>query len=274
MKRRTKKRFPLFYYFYIPLIFLFFYAPIIIIIIFSFNEETSLTRWTNFSLVWYKELFQNRMIMDAVQTTLTVAILATVISTIIGTLGAIGIANFKKKRTINTILSINNLPLVTPDIVTAISLSVLFSGIQLPLGYGTMLLAHIAFCTPYVIISVYPRFIHMDKNTIEAAMDLGATHWTALTKVIIPELLPSILSGAIMAFTMSFDDFIISYFVGGNTLNISTYIYAAFRKPNPMVNALMTIIFLVLAVLVFISVTLRFRSEKHNDKKITKKATI
>ena len=133
MKRRTKKRFPLFYYFYIPLILLFFYAPIIIIIIFSFNEETSLTRWTNFSLVWYKELFQNRMIMDAVQTTLTVAILATVISTIIGTLGAIGIANFKKKRTINTILSINNLPLVTPDIVTAISLSVLFSGIQLPL---------------------------------------------------------------------------------------------------------------------------------------------
>ena len=210
MKRRTKKRFPLFYYFYIPLILLFFYAPIIIIIIFSFNEETSLTRWTNFSLVWYKELFQNRMIMDAVQTTLTVAILATVISTIIGTLGAIGIANFKKKRTINTILSINNLPLVTPDIVTAISLSVLFSGIQLPLGYGTMLLAHIAFCTPYVIISVYPRFIHMDKNTIEAAMDLGATHWTALTKVIIPELLPSILSGAIKAITMSFDDFIIS----------------------------------------------------------------
>lgn len=149
-------------------------------------------------------------------------------------------------------------------------MSVLFAGFSLNAGFGTMLLAHIGFCTPYVIISVYPKMASMDKNLIEAAMDLGATSRSAVYKVIIPELLPSILSGAIMAFTMSFDDFIISYFVGGNTMNISTYIYASFKKAKPTVNALMTIIFLVLMVLVFISTLLTSKSkgERYKRRKV------
>lgn len=268
-KKSGKKRFPLAYYFYIPLILLFFYAPIIIIIIFSFNEGTSLTRWSGFSFTWYEELFKDRVIMEAVQTTVIIALLATVISTIIGTLGAIGISTYKKRKTTTAILNVNNLPIVTPDIVTAIALSVLFMGFGFTSGFGTMLMAHIAFCTPYVIISVYPKMASMDKNLIEAAMDLGATSKLALVKVIVPELLPSILSGAIMAFTMSFDDFIISYFVGGNTMNISTYIYAAFKKAKPTVNALMTILFIVFAVLVTLSTFLRKKENGHhgNHKK-------
>jgi len=246
---------------------LFFYLPIIIIIIFSFNEGTSLIRWTNFSFHWYEELFKDRIIMEAVQTTVIVALLATAISTVIGTFGAIGIATYKRKRATNLILSINNLPLITPDIVTAVALSVLFAGFSMKSGFQTMLLAHIAFCTPYVIISVYPKMASMDKNLIEAAMDLGATSRSAVFKVIIPELLPSILSGAIMAFTMSFDDFIISYFVGGNTMNISTYIYASFKKAKPTVNALMTIIFLVLMVLVFLSTLLSMKSKGESIKR-------
>lgn len=257
-------------YFYISLLILFFYLPIGIIIVFSFNEGTSLVRWTRFSFHWYEELFKDRIIMEAVQTTVIVALLATLISTIIGTLGAIGIATYKRKKATNLILSVNNLPLVTPDIVTAVAMSVLFAGFSLNAGFGTMLLAHIGFCTPYVIISVYPKMASMDKNLIEAAMDLGATSRSAVYKVIIPELLPSILSGAIMAFTMSFDDFIISYFVGGNTMNISTYIYASFKKAKPTVNALMTIIFLVLMVLVFISTLLTSKSkgERYKRRKV------
>ncbi len=259
-----------FSYLYVALIILFFYLPIGIIIIFSFNEGTSLVRWTNFSLHWYEELFKDRIIMEAVQTTVIIALLATLISTIIGTLGAIGIATYKKKRNTTMVLNINNLPLVTPDIVTAVAMSVLFSGFSMKAGFGTMLLAHIGFCTPYVIISVYPKMAQMDKNLIEAAMDLGATSRSAVFKVIIPELLPSILSGAIMAFTMSFDDFIISYFVGGNTMNISTYIYASFKKAKPTVNALMTIIFIILAILVLIStlLSMKGKGEKiHRRKK-------
>lgn len=271
INRRSRRwKAPLFYYFYIPFIMLFFYAPIITIIVFSFNSGSSLIRWESFSFHWYEELFKDAIIMEAVQTTVIVALLATLISTIIGTLGSIGIATFKRKAATNAVLNVNNLPVVTPDIVTAVALSVLFLGLGIRSGFGTMLMAHIAFCTPFVIISVYPKMAKMDKNLIEAAMDLGASSRKALVKVIVPELLPSILSGSIMAFTMSFDDFIISYFVGGTTMNISTYIYSNFKKVKPTVNALMTIIFIVLLALVLLSSFLRKSDRTDSTRRHTR----
>ena len=248
----------------------FFYVPILYMIIFSFNDGKSLTSFTGFSLRWYKHMLESADMMDALSTTFSIALLATFISTVAGTIAAIGVS--KSKKLVRDLMEqANNLPIMNPEIVTAIGFMLLFITFHVEKGYVTMLLAHIAFCIPYVMLSVMPKIKSLDPNLADAAMDLGATPWQALTKVVVPQITPGIVAGALIAFTMSVDDFIISYFVGGNTLNISTYICAAFRKPNPMVNALMTIIFLVLAVLVFISVTLLFKSEKHNDKKIQRR---
>jgi spermidine/putrescine transport system permease protein len=235
---------------YVVLVFVFFYLPILAVMIFSFNASKSSGIWGGFSTKWYTSLFDNATLMSAVWVTLGVAVLATLISTLIGTFGAIGIAEMGKKQKglVNFILSVNNLPVVNPDIVTAVSLSVLFIAIMRnAMGFTTMLLAHIAFCTPYVIIQVYPKVLALDPSEMEAAMDLGATKHQAIMKVVIPDLMPSILSGGMMAFTMSFDDFVISYFVGGNVQNISTYIYSM-KVFNPVVNALSTLIFLFIGL--------------------------
>ncbi len=254
---------PIGYKLYLPLVILFFYLPIVSLIVFSFNETNSLINFTGFSFKWYKSLFRNSTIMDALTTSLTIALISTVVSVILGTLGSIGLAYFSRKQKAlkDMILMTNNIPVVSPDIVTAVSLMILFLGIGLNLGYVSMLLAHISFCTPYVVLAVYPKMSKLDKNLVEASMDLGATKTKSLFKVVLPELLPSILSGAMMAFTMSFDDFVISYFVGGSQVNISTYLYSL-KKTNPAVNALSTIIILIVAAVLLISQFVQNRQSK------------
>ena len=210
---------------YVVLCLAFFYLPILVTMIFSFNSSKSLTRFTGFSLRWYGELINNMEISKAVYVSVTVAILATVISTVLGTITAIGLSKSRKVLK-EMVLTINNFPILNPEIVTAIGLMLLFSSLGMTKGYLTMLLAHIAFCTPYVITSVYPKVRSLDPNLANAAMDLGATPYQALTKVIVPMIKEGIFAGALLAFTMSFDDFVISYFVSGNGVkNISIVVY-------------------------------------------------
>lgn len=254
---------------FVALVMLFTYAPIVSLIVFSFNSEQSATRWGGFSLRWYEALFQDQSIMDALSTTITVAILATIISTIIGTLGAIGISSISKQKRSFTdlILNVNNIPVVNPEIVTAVALMILFVSMNMKLGYVTMLLAHISFCTPYVVITVYPKVVALDPSLMEAAQDLGARPSKALLKVMIPELLPAIIGGATMAFTMSFDDFIISYFVGGSELNISTVVYTM-KKFNPSVNALSTIIIFAIGIIILIGQIFKFRNNNSDEDEV------
>lgn len=240
---------------YIGICFLFFYLPIVVTMIYSFNSSKSLTRFESFSLRWYENLFTNGEIMNAVYVSVTIALLATAISTILGTLTAIGLS--KSRRILKElIINVNNIPIMNPDIVTAISLMILFSSLKMEKGYLTMLLAHIAFCTPYVITSVYPKVRNLDPNLANAAMDLGATPFQALTKVILPMLKEGIYAGVLLAFTMSFDDFVISYFVTGNGVsNISIIVYNMTKRTNPTINALSTLVILVIVItLAFVQV--------------------
>lgn len=220
---------------------IFFYLPIVIMIVFSFNSSKSLTQFSSFSLRWYEDLFANREMMAAVQVSVVVALLSTFISTLVGTLSAIGLVNSKKLLR-SIVLQVNNLPIMNPEIVTAISLMLLFIAFRVPRGFMTMLLAHIAFSIPYVILTILPKLRKLDPNLADAAMDLGATPIQTLTKVILPQITPSIISAALLAFTMSFDDFVISYFVSGNGVNnISMMVYTMSKRINPSVNALSTI---------------------------------
>lgn len=241
--------------FYMVLCFVFFYLPIVVTIVFSFNSSKSLTNFSGFSLRWYEELISNSEIMSAVYVSVTIALIATVVSTVLGTLTALGLS--KSRRFLREyLLNINNIPILNPEIVSAISLMLLFSSMGLPKGYWTMLLAHISFCTPFVITSVYPKVRSLDPNLANAAMDLGATPFQALVKVILPMIRPGIFAGALLAFTMSFDDFVISYFVSGNGVkNISIIVYNMTKRINPTINALSTIvIFVIVVILVFVNV--------------------
>ncbi len=236
--------------FYVALCFAFFYLPIFITMIFSFNSSKSLTKFTGFSFKWYQELIENQEIMSAVWVSVSVAILATAISTILGTITAIGLTRHRKLIK-EWILNVNNIPIMNPEIVTAIGLMLLFTAMKIDKGYVTMLLAHISFCTPYVITSVYPKVRSLDNNIANAAMDLGATPWQALRKVIIPMIKPGIYAGVLLAFTMSFDDFVISYFVSGNgVMNISMIVYNMTKRTNPTINALSTIVIVVIFIAV------------------------
>ena len=242
---------------YVVLCLAFFYLPILVTMIFSFNSSKSLTRFTGFSLRWYQELLGNGEVIKAVYVSVTIAIIATIVSTILGTITAIGLS--KSKKVIKELLlNINNIPILNPEIVTAISLMLLFSSLGFRKGYLTMLLAHIAFCTPYVITSVYPKVRALDPNMANAAMDLGATPFQALTKVIVPMIKEGIFAGALLAFTMSFDDFVISYFVSGNGVkNISIVVYNMTKRINPTINALSTIVIVVIVlVLLFANLIL------------------
>ncbi|MBQ7076068.1 MAG: ABC transporter permease [Clostridia bacterium] len=245
---------------YILLCFALFYIPILVTVIFSFNSSKSLTKFTGFSLRWYSELLQNNDIMSAVYVTITIAIISTAVSTVLGTLTAIGLTK-NRKLIRESILNINNIPIMNPDIVTAIGLMLLFSSIKLEKGYITMLLAHIAFSTPYVITSVYPKVKGLDQNIANAALDLGATPYQALTKVIIPMIKPGIYAGMLLAFSMSIDDFVISYFVSGNgVMNISIIVYNMTKRTNPTINALSTIlIFVVIVTLLIVNLAPKFK---------------
>lgn len=230
------------------LLIIFFYAPILYMIVFSFNEGKSLTNFTGFSLKWYLHMLESREMMEALYTTFSVAILSTIISTIVGTVTAIGLS--KSKKVIRDVVEqVNNLPIMNPDIVTAIGFMLLFITFQVEKGYVTMLLAHIAFCIPYVILSVMPKVRSLDPNLADAAMDLGATPMQALLKVIVPQITPGIISGALIAFTMSVDDFIISYFVTGQGVkNISIMVYTMSKRVNPSINAISTLVVVIITI--------------------------
>ena len=227
---------------------LFFYLPILYIIIFSFNDSRSLTKFSGFSLRWYEKMFADSTMMEAAFYTVVIAVIATVVATVVGTITAIGLS--KSRRVVQKMVErINDLPVMNPDIVTAISLLMFFSVLTVKKGFGTLLIAHIMFCIPYVMLSVTPKLRSLDPNLIDAAMDLGATPFQALTKVIVPQIKPGIVSGALIAFTMSFDDFVISYFTTGNGVsNISILVYTMSKRVNPSINALSTIVILLITL--------------------------
>ncbi len=207
---------------YLYLVFIFLYAPIIILMIYSFNESKYRV-WTGFSLKWYIELFHNRQIMDALYNTIFVAVIASILSTIIGTAAAIGIDGLKKWQK-STVMNVTMLPVLNPDIVTGISLMLLFYIGKLPTGRFTLILAHMSFCIPYVILSVMPKLKQVNAGTYEAALDLGATPALATVKVTLPEIMPGVINGLLMAFTLSIDDFIVSYFTTGPGVENSVHI--------------------------------------------------
>lgn len=257
--------------FYVALCFLFFYLPIVVMMVFSFNSSKSLSNFTGFSLQWYEELMDNHEIMSAVFVSVTIALLATAISTVLGTITAIGLSKSRKFLK-EYLLNVNNFPILNPEIVTAIGVMLLFTALTVQKGYVTMLLAHIMFCTPYVITSVYPKVKSLDPNLANAAMDLGATPLQALVKVIIPMIRQGVYAGALLAFTMSFDDFVISYFVTGNGVkNISIVVYNMSKRMNPTINALSTIVIAIIA-LVVIAVNVIPALKKSKSKKLKEEA--
>lgn len=238
---------------YMGLVLLFLYAPIAVLIVFSFNEGKTRGSWDGFSLTWYQQLWQDSEILAAVTNTFLVAIVATIVATIIGTLGAIGIEQLRR-RPKALVLGLNQIPVINPDIVMAVGLMVLYRSLDLNFGYLTLILAHIAFTVPYVVLSVLPKLKQMPRALPEAAMDLGATPLQTLHQVIIPYIRPGIISGALMAFTLSIDDFVISFFTTGNGVEtISTMVFSMARRGiNPKINALSAIIFGTMLVLMLI----------------------
>ena len=273
---------------FMALIFLFLYAPIFLLIVFSFNAGNSNVVWKGFSLQWYVELFQDRIVMQSVYTTLLVSLLATVISTAAGTFAAIGFYNMKR-RWRQPLKIINDIPMMNADIVTGVSLCLFFvaafacwngfvtwleqsyrlTAPRLYLGFGTLLLAHISFNIPYVILNVMPKLRQMDKNLVDAAQDLGCTWIQAFRKVIIPEIKPGIVSGALIAFTMSIDDFVISYFTAGSsTQTLAMAIYGMTKKRvSPEINAISTLLFAAVLILLAIVNIREARAEKAAAKR-------
>ncbi len=261
---------------------IFMYAPIVLLIIFSFNNSKSRTVWTGFSLKWYAELFEDSRILSALATTVEVSLLAMVISTVLGTMAAIGFYNMRKRERA-ICMAVNNIPMTNADIITGVSLMLLFVfalgafnatigdviGVQLKMGFGTLLLAHITFDIPYVILSVLPKLNQCDPNIEEAALDLGATPWQAFTKVVFPEIQPGVLNGAIMAFTMSIDDFVISYFTAGSGCStLAMEIYSMTRKRiSPEINALSTLMFVVVLSLLALVNIRSARQERAAQKR-------
>ena len=262
-----EKKTSFFQKFYLFVILAFFYLPIIYVVIFSFNDSKSLTNFTGFSLRWYEAMWQNRSIMEAIGYTVACALIATVVSTIAGTITAIGLS--KSNRILREIVNqVNNLPMLNPDIVTAIGFMLFFASLHIQTGFWTMVLAHIAFCIPYVILSVLPRLRRLDPNMAEAALDLGCTPLEAMWKVIIPQIKEGIVAGALVAFSMSFDDFVISLFTTGpGVTNISIFVYGSVKRVNPTINALSAlIVYVITIVLIIVNVVpmIRDRREKKN----------
>ena len=257
------------------LVIVFFYLPIIYMVVFSFNSGKSLTSFTGFSLRWYKHMMESHTMMESLSTTFSIALIATTVSTIVGTISAIGLS--KSKKIIQRLMEqVNNLPMMNPEIVTAIGFMLLFITFRVEKGYVTMLLAHIAFCIPYVMLSVMPKIRSLDPNLADAAMDLGATPWRALTKVIVPQIMPGIVSGALIAFTMSVDDFIISYFVtGGGVKNLSITVYTMSKRVNPSINAISTLVVVIITlVLLLINLAPVVMAKREKKAEISRKKQI
>ncbi len=254
------------------LTYVFLYAPIVVLIIFSFNSTKSRTIWSGFTLNWYKELFHDNLIMSSLETTLTVSVIASVTAAVIGTFAAIGFYNMRKNWR-SPLLTVNNIPVINADIITGVSLALLFvsagamMGFQL--GFATLLIAHISFDIPYIILSVMPKLYQLDRNLFEAAQDLGCTWFQTVYKVIIPEIMPGIINGLLIAFTMSVDDFVISYFTAGSSVQtLSMTIYAMTRRRiSPEINAISTLLFAVVLILLVIVNVREARQHKGEIKK-------
>ena len=251
---------------FLVLVFAFLYAPILVLIVFSFNASQSNSVWGGFSLHWYAELFQDSYVLEALRTTLLVSLLSAAIATVAGTAAAIGFANLRR-RSRTVCMTVNNIPLTNADIITGVSMMLLFVlavgalnglfgglGLRFRLGFGTLLIAHITFNIPYVILSVMPKLRQLDPNIAEAAQDLGATSLYAFRKVVLPEMMPGVVNGALIAFTMSIDDFVISYFTAGSqesTLSMVVYSMVR-RRVSPEINALSTLMFVAVLVLLIV----------------------
>ncbi len=255
---------------YLGIILFFLYAPILVLIIFSFNASRSRANWGGFTLDWYRQLFEDPSIMKALANTFSIAALSALIATVIGTLAAIGIIKLGK-RARAVVMGLTNLPVMTPDIVMGVSLMILFIFVIKgtgagSLGYGTLLLSHITFNVPYVILSVMPKLRQLDDNLYEAALDLGCSPLKALRKIILPEISPGIVTGFMLAFTLSLDDFVVSFFTTGSGVNnLSILVFSMARRGvNPKINALSTLIFLVVLVMLYL-INVR---DRHNAKKV------
>lgn len=253
--------------FYMFLVYLFLYAPILVLMLYSFNESKTRGKWSGFSLRWYAKLLEDREVLQALSNTLTIAIITTIIATFVGTLAAVGFMEFSKKKR-KLLLAINEIPVLNPDIVIAVGLMVLFTALNIEFGMLTLILSHVVFTIPYVILSILPKLKMMDRNLSEAAMDLGATPLQTLFLVIIPEIKQGIIAGAMMAFTLSIDDFVISFFTKGRGLNtVSTTVYSMARKGiNPTINAMSTIMFAVTLLLLTLVYIKSNKKEKYNEK--------
>ena len=253
---------------YLALIFLFLYLPIFILIIFSFNSSKSKSVWTGFTFDWYVQLFHNDYIISSFINTLILAAISSVIATILGTLAAIGISAMKKKSK-TVILNITYLPILNPEIITGVSLMILFAIMKLEPGFFTLLIAHISFSVPYVILNLMPKLRQLDRSQYEAALDLGCNTYQAFFKVILPEIFPGILSGFLMALTYSIDDFVISYFTTGPAMQtLPIAIYSMIRRQiSPEINALSTIMFTAVLIILVIMNIKDVRSSKKRELK-------
>ena len=263
---------------YVGIMLIFLYAPIVVLMIFSFNDSKSRTLWQGFTLDWYVKLFRDGMIMHSVYITLAAAIISSAVSTVLGTAAAVGIAGFGKKARA-VIMNVTNIPVLSPEIITGVSLMLLFvwadtqlnrlTGASLSLDFITLLLAHISFEVPYVILCIMPKLRQIDPHIYEAALDLGAKPYKALQKVILPQIRPGVITGLIMAFTLSVDDFVISYFTSGPTSQtLSITIYSMTRKRvSPEINALSTLLFAVVLILLIIINIRNTKDQKSNQKK-------
>ena len=252
---------------YIGLILAFLYLPILVLIVFSFNASKSKTVFSGFTLEWYQKLFQNELIMTSLGNTLIVAVVASVIATVLGTVACIGISRMRKGPKA-LVMQVTNIPVMNPDIVTGVSLMLLFvffaARMHLEFGFVTLIIAHITFDVPYVVLNVMPKFRQMDAHLYEAAQDLGCGPVRSFFKAVLPEIMPGVISGFLMAFTFSLDDFVVSYFTSGSTeqtLPITIYAMTR-RKISPEINALSTIIFVVVLVVLIVKNLIERRAEK------------
>lgn len=256
---------------YLLLMLLFLYAPILILIIFSFNQSKTLGNWTGFTFDWYVRLFETREITDALWVTVSLAAISAVCATVLGTFAAIGLHSMKKRKRM-LIENVSQLPMVNPDLVTGISLMLLFLFIGLKNGYTRLLIAHITFNLPYVIFSVLPKLRQSSDMLYEAALDLGCTPIQALGKVIIPDIMPGIVSGFILAFTLSIDDFVVSFFAGNGVDNLSMYIYASARRGvNPALSTIIFVPVVTLLLIVNIKSIREERAQEIQNKKVNLK---
>lgn len=260
---------------YLGLVFIFLYAPIFVLIAYSFNESKSRAHWTGFSLKWYERLFQDDDIIKALLASLLVAVIASVCATLLGTAAAVGISNMRKLPR-SVMINVTYLPVINPEIVMGVSLMLLFLFFEntfgLMRGMFTVLVAHITFSLPYVILNILPKLRQMDQNLFEAAQDLGCTPMQAFRKVVIPEIMPGIFSGFLMAFTFSLDDFIVTLFVSGpkfSTLPLAIYSMTR-RKVSPSINALSTIIFVIVLTILIIYNVVDAKQQKKNERKVVR----